>query len=254
MCKSLIAVNMSLPSRKSNNVLTACQIRNWFWNCFNEAVNKFTGPGHLRGLSGISPNHLQWLCWPFINKDGSTHRAAVWLLRICKLWAWISVPSPTSEVPFTLDLFWGTRVCTHLPAVFPQIKTSNWKGRAGLFFLKSTREGLQVPSCSSANRCERHSESNGPPSSELCSASQIDWRRWRPGVRKKTCLPALLSIAKELINSLCLQNYCAHFSVSHERREGLRKVFQTVKGWTPQLFSVSSRLKPGHVCLNFILY
>ena len=27
-CKSLIAVNMSLPSRRHNNVLTACQIPN----------------------------------------------------------------------------------------------------------------------------------------------------------------------------------------------------------------------------------
>lgn len=37
---------------------------------------RLQGPGHLRGLCSVSPNHLQLLCWPFINEDRRAHRVA----------------------------------------------------------------------------------------------------------------------------------------------------------------------------------
>lgn len=134
------------------------------------------GPDHLRGLSGINPDHLQLLCWPFTNEEEGTQRVAVWLLRICELWAGISILVPTSEVPCILELFWGMCVC-FLPSCIlrpahttPQINNSNWKRWAG--FLKSTRKDskfLLVPHPILA----RGTLSHVPPSFELCPANQV---------------------------------------------------------------------------------
>lgn len=121
MCKSLIAVNMSLPSRRSNNVLTACQIWNWFWNCFNEAMNKFAGAWPSERAQRHQPKSPA-VALLTVHEWGQ--RVAVWLPRICQLWAGISVPAPTSEVPCISDLFWG--MCVRLPsAVFPPVKCLN---------------------------------------------------------------------------------------------------------------------------------
>lgn len=165
MCKSLIAVNMSLPSPRSNNVLTACQIRNWFWNCFNEAVNKFAGawpserpPRHQPRSPAVALLTVPKWGW-------GTQRLTVWLLRICKLWAGISGPVPISEVPCTLDLFWS--VCVWVSA-FP-------------FQLCSPPSPHPPPPQKIPATVEPHWEYCASQFGDLSWQSRRTVERWRPG-------------------------------------------------------------------------
>lgn len=156
MCKSLIAVNMSLPLRKSNNVLMACQIRNWFWNCFNEAMNKFAGPWP----SERSPQHRPRspaVALLTIHKWEWGHRERCCLVaKDLQALSWDFVPCSHLWSPlhfrFVLRCVF---VHTSLPAAFPGINTSNWKGWAD--FSQKHKEGLQIPSCSLSDTCGKHS-------------------------------------------------------------------------------------------------
>lgn len=140
MCRSLIAVNVSLPSWRSNNVLTACQIRNWFWNCFNEVVNKFSGAQPSERPLWHQPRSPA-VALLIVHKRGwDAQKVALWLLRICKLRTGISV-----RLHLRSPLHFRFRfVCVCVPypsSCIPPVNTSNWKGWAD--FSPKHKERLQ---------------------------------------------------------------------------------------------------------------
>lgn len=214
MCKSLIAVNMSLPSPRSNNVLTACQIRNWFWNCFNEAVNKFAGawpserpPRHQPRSPAVALLTVPKWGW-------GTQRLTVWLLRICKLWAGISGPVPISEVPCTLDLFWS--VCVWVSA-FP-------------FQLCSPPSPHPPPPPENTCDCRATLRVLCLPVWRFVLTIKTDCRKMEAWMRIKPFQPASLSTVKELTNHRSASKISAStFCFSWKMRK-VGKVLSTGKG------------------------
>lgn len=172
------------------------------------------GPGHLRGLCGVSQDHLQLLCWLFINEEEAQRGLlfGYWGFASSEL----GFQSPSPLLNSFAVLFWGVclyeYVCVcvciwahislqlHSSQEIPPIERAD--------FSQKHKERLQVLSCFSSNRCKRQAKNTVLPDSELCLPVKIDY--WIDGGLNTEYFFIYTVVHSEGVEqlSLSLQNYC----------------------------------------------